>query len=117
MSLLDALPGVFGAAFAPLFRDAALITSGPRLSDGQGGFTSPSSTSTPCKALVDDYSDMRRAAAGIPESDRKIIVLGATLPSGVVPASGCRLHVDGRDWTVVGVTRDPAGATYELQGR
>lgn len=117
MSLLDALPGVFGAAFAPLFRDASILTDGRRVPDGQGGFTTGTATSTPCKALVDSFSDIRKAAAGIPENDRKIIILGSTLTPGVIPTVGCRVRVDGRDWTAVGVTRDPAGATYEVQGR
>ena len=116
MSILDALPGIAAGAFGGLFRDAVLTRGAAKVSDGRGGFMSVGTTTQACKAIVDTFSDIRRAAAGIPDSDRKITVLGATL-GGLIPADGDRINVEGRDWTVVGVGRDPAAATYELQAR
>lgn len=117
MSLLDALPGVFAAAFTPLFRDGVLKVPGTQTSDGQGGFTPGTPVSKACKVLVEDYSDFRRQALGIPANDRKIIVLADSIADAAVPAPGYTITAEGRDWSVVAVARDPAAATYELRAR
>ena len=115
MSILNDLPDVIAEALGDVFRDGVLKVPGEPTSDGQGGWIPGAPTSHPCKALVDDYSDMRRATAGIPAHDRKIIILAASL--SVAPAGGHTINAEGRDWQIVALTRDPAGATYELQGR
>lgn len=115
MSILDALPAEIASALSDVFRDGVLKVPSAQTSDGQGGFTTGSPVSHPCKALVDDFSDFRRSASGIPANDRKIIVLGATV--SVVPKVGHTITVEGRTWAVVAVSRDPAAATYELQAR
>lgn len=117
MSLLDALPGVFAAAFTPLFRDGTLKVPGTPTSDGQGGTIPGTPVSKACKVLVEDYSDFRRQALGIPANDRKIIVLADSIADGAVPAPGYTITAEGRDWSVISVARDPAAATYELQAR
>lgn len=117
MSILDDLPDVIAEALDDVFRLGVLKVPGEPTSDGQGGWIPGSPISYSCMALVDDFSDFRRNALGIPGSDRKIIVLAATLPSGVAPAVGHTITAEGRDWHIVGVSRDPAAATYELQGR
>lgn len=117
MSLLDALPGVFAAALTPLFRDGVLKVPGVAISDGQGGWTPGAPVPKACKVLVEDYSDYRRQAVGIPANDRKIIVLANSIADGAVPAAGYTITAEGRDWSVVSVARDPAAATYELQAR
>ena len=117
MSILDDLPDVSAEALDDVFRDGVLKVppSGPPVSDGQGGWIYGDPTSYPCKALVDDYSDMRRATAGIPAHDRKIIILAASL--SVAPAVGHTINAEGRDWQIVALSRDPAKATWEVQGR
>lgn len=115
MSILDDLPDVIAEALDDVFRAAVLLVPGEQVSDGQGGYTSGPPTEHPCKALVDDYSDMRRSALGIPANDRKIIILAATLT--VSPAVGHTLRAEGRDWQIVSLSRDPAAATWEVQGR
>lgn len=117
MSILDALPGIAANAFGGLFRDAILSIPGAQTSDGRGGYTSGPAATAACKAIVEGYDEFRRAAAQIPDTDRKVTVLGATLPAGVTPSAGGRITVEGRAWTIVGINRDPAGATFELQVR
>lgn len=101
--------------FAEDFEDGTLIVPGAQVSDGQGGYVSGPPTSHPCKALVDDYSDMRRATSGIPANDRKIIILAASL--AVQPAVGHAIRAEDRDWQIISLSRDPAAATWEVQGR
>lgn len=117
MSVLDDLPSEIAEALGDVFRDATLKVPGTPISDGQGGWIPGGPISYSCMALVDDFSDFRRSALGIPGSDRKIIVLAATLPSEAAPAVGHTITAEGRDWQIVGLSRDPAAATYELQGR
>ena len=116
MSILDDLPGIVSDALGDLFSDAVLTVTATGESDGQGGFLPGRDDPVTCKALVDKYSDYRHAA-GIPATDRKIIVLAASLPAGIVPAVGGRICAQGRTWTIQRVDRDPASATYELQAR
>lgn len=118
MGILDRVPGIVNAAMGSLvFSDATLKVPGTQTADGQGGFTAGAPTERACKALVDDYSDYRRQALGIPANDRKIIVLAASIASGAVPEPGYTINAEGRDWLIIGVNRDPASATYELQAR
>lgn len=115
MSILDDLPDVIAEALDDVFRPAVLLVPGSKVSDGQGGWKPGPAVEYPCKALVDDYSDMRRATSGIPANDRKIIILATSL--SVAPAVGHTINAEGRDWQIVALTRDPARATWEVQGR
>lgn len=117
MSILDDLPSEIAEALDDVFRSATLKIPGEGTGDGQGGTITGDPTTYSCRALVDDFSDFRRSALGIPGTDRRIILLAATLPSGVRPAVGHAITAEGRDWSIVAVTRDPAAATYEIQGR
>lgn len=115
MSILDDLPDVIAEALGDVFRPAILKVPGAQVSDGQGGWTAGPPDEHSCKALVDDYSDFRRSALGIPGKDRKIIILAASV--AVSPAVGHTIRAEGRDWSIISLTRDPAAATWEVQGR
>lgn len=115
MSILDGLAAGISDALSDVFHDGVLLVPGQRVRDGQGGWKAGEPIPYPCKALVDDYSDYRRAAVGIPANDRKILILGHGLT--VEPRPGHTITAEGRDWQIVGVSRDPAGATWEVQGR
>lgn len=125
MSILADLQGIVGGALGDLFSRATLYQTTPGDSDGQGGFTAGREARIPCKAIIDTYS-AARVQAGIPASDRKVIVLGASLPRNITPAPGDTIRVGepgldatahDRLWTVIEVARDPAAATWKLQAR
>lgn len=110
--------------FAEDFEDGVLIVPGAQVSDGQGGYVTGPPTSHDCKALVSDYSDFRRASLGIPGTDRLVLVLGGSLPAGVIPAKGHRVTAPDpakglapSTFEVIAKTGDPAAALYELQAR
>lgn len=106
------------------FEGGSLIVPGSPSPDGQGGFTNEASTVYQCLVLVTDYSDYRRQALGIPATDRQVLVLGASLPSGIIPDKGHKITAPDpakglamATFDVIAKTGDPAGALYKLQAR
>ena len=114
------IAGKINKALGPLVFDLTLIKKsvGSRGSDITAG-TNPTSSSTSCKGFVDRYKDREIDGTRVQTSDRKISILGASLPSGTVPTPGDQIVAEGQTWVVVenGVDRDPAGAVYECQSR
>lgn len=116
MSILDSLPAAIGAAMSSVFRDAILTRISARVSDGRGGFTNTTATDA-CKALVTDYTSYQRGTLGIPTNERKILILASTLAGGMAPTPGDTLTIQGRTWSVIEVSSDPANATYECRSK
>lgn len=116
MTILDSLPETIGAALSSVFRDATLSRVSARASDGRGGHAETITTDA-CKALVTEYTAWQRQSAGIPANERKILVLASTLASGMAPRTGDEITIQGRAWSVIEVSSDPANATYECRAR
>lgn len=116
MSILDGLPAIIGAALSDVFRDATLTRVSPGTSDGRGGFTN-TTVADACKALVMDYTSFQRGSLGIPTNERKVMILASTLNSGMAPKPGDIVTIQGRAWSIIEVTSDPANATYECRGK
>lgn len=124
MSIITGLQAEAFDDFAEDFEDGVLIVPGAQVSDGQGGYVTGPPTSHPCKALVTDYSDFRRASLGIPGTDRLVLVLGGSFPAGIIPAKGHKITAPDPSkglapstFDVIAKTGDPAAALYELQAR
>lgn len=116
MSILDSLPSIISGALSDVFRDATLTRITASTSDGMGGHAQTTTTDA-CKALVTEYTAWQRQALGIPANERKILILAASLNSGLAPKPGDTLTIQGKVWSVVEVNSDPANATYECRGR
>jgi hypothetical protein len=76
------------------------------------------------RGLVSAYSDNEIDGTLILRSDRKILLLGATITGGVVPVPGDRIQIKDHDgatktFTIPkdGVGSDPAAATFTCTGR
>lgn len=123
------MPNIFGADIAGKILqnlgsrvfDLTLtkVEAGTRGSSLTAG-TSPSRTDHTVKGFVDSYTDRQVADSLVQQGDRKIVILGASLPSGVVPEPTDEITDEaGTVYVIVenGVNRDPAGATYECQSR
>ena len=109
MPLLDGdLAALFGAAFAPFYRDAVLLKLAPA-DDGAGGFT-VTPTAFHARALVEAASDAARAASGIPAPAVTLSVLRAGL--GAALDLDDEVAVAGATYRIVRVGTDPAGAAY-----
>jgi hypothetical protein len=122
MSILTGVAADALRDFGDDFENGTLFVPGVRNSDGQGGFTAGQATPHPCKVLLTSYSDYRRLALGIPATDRLVLVLGASLLAGVIPAKGHQVRAPDpaaggalQTFDIVAVTGDPASALYKLQ--
>lgn len=110
--------------FAEDFEDGILTVPSGWESDGQGGQVPKDPDLHACKALVTDYSDYRRLSLGVPANDRQVLVLGRSLPAGVIPAKGHQITAPDpsnggamRTFDVIAKSGDPASALYKLQAR
>ncbi len=90
-----------------------------------GSLTGPSKT-TPkvhkCRGFTENFS-LRQIGTEIngvkiKSDDRKIILIGDTLPKGVVPQAGDKVFIESQTFKVLGMlARDPAAATYTIHAR
>lgn len=110
--------------FAEDFESGSLQIVVGWTADGQGGRKPTYGDPIPCLVLLTDYSDYRRQTLGIPATDRLVLVLGASLPSGITPAKGHRITAPDpakgllpTTFEVIAKTGDPAAALYKLQAR
>ena len=115
MSILSALPNIVAGAVGGALFDAALIREDSPASDSAGRFAR-TQIRIRTRGLVEDYSDFARASGDIPVTDRKILLLGQALKNNP-PIPGDSVDIEGRRYRVISVKRDPAGATYTIQGR
>lgn len=67
-----------------------------------------------CRGLVEAYSTYTEKARSLQPSDRKVLILGATLDT--TPALNDVVTIRGEAFTVGRVDTDPAQATWILQG-
>jgi len=111
-NLLTGIDKLVADIAGPLLFAAAVLVRQTRVADGRGGWTVTDAEEA-CKALVTDYSAFSRGSLGIPDTDRKVLVLGHGLTAPPVP--GNLLTIDGYRWRIVATTRDPAKAVYECQ--
>lgn len=113
MTLLEGdLARVFSTAFSGIYVDATLHRA--TLTDsGDGGGTS-SFANESVKAQLDAATQAMQRAQGFVDSDQRILVLAY----GVAPIStDDEITIAAHRWSIASVTRDPAGAAYELRGR
>ena len=74
------------------------------------------STST-AKGFVEDYDESHVDDTIVQRGDRKVVVLGDSISPTVTPEQGDLVTIEGGQYKVVRVMRDPAEATYVLQCR
>lgn len=91
------------------------VTAGTRTTPTGG--THPTEQGYPAKGVISDYTDRERAATEIKSSERKILLLGASLPPGIVPVPGDKITIEDRTYriSVDGVSRDAASAAYRCR--
>jgi len=115
MSLLDDIRADIGA----VFEDTGLFFSEASLTraTGSGGWGEDmaSSTTHPCKAMIEAYSDQLRAVAGIPDTDVKLMIVGTSV--AIDPIKGDTVTLSGRNWALIRVDTDPARAMWSCQAR
>lgn len=116
------IAGAINSALGPLVLSATLTrhTHGTRnpASVTAGLTVGATTTAYPCKGFIDEWSKANEPKTLVEENDRKIVLLGGSLPDAIDPQTGDTITIEGRDYIVTGpVMRDPAGATFTCRGR
>ena len=121
------MPNIFGADIAgiiakelgPLVFDQTLTKTANTRDPADSTKMVTVETDYPCKGFVDVYSDKWVNGTTVKVDDHKIVILGGTLATGIVPEPGDKITAEGKIFVIVkdGVMRDPASATYECQSR
>jgi hypothetical protein len=124
------IPKLLAKSLKPLsstigLRSAVLVKSTPgiRTVGSVSAGTNPTTTSYPCQALIEVVTVDNMPGTLVQVDDRKIGVLGATLPAGVVPSSSDKItlaDIDGVTKTfrlIAPVSGDGVGALYEFIAR
>lgn len=92
----------------PGARDAADLTDGQALAEKR----------YPCRGFIDSYALRQIDGTTVQRGDKKILIIGDTLPAGVIPEPNDRIVAEGITHVIQGTPeRDPAIATYVCQGR
>lgn len=98
--------------------DATLtkFTPGSRTAGQLTGGTNPTSTAYPCKGFIDTQARKDFNGTLVAETGVTIVLIGDTISGGSVGVeSGDRITIEGKNYTVEVVDRDPAAATYTCQ--
>lgn len=82
-------------------------------------------TSYSCRGVLSRFTTEQMRGTQVKSEDRMILLLGRSISSddSVAPVPGDRITVEGSTYEIVGgssglgVTRDPAKATYKCHGR
>ncbi len=90
-------------------------TAGTRTPGQLTGGTNPTTTAYTCDGVVEEYTDQERSDAAIAEGAKKVLIIAASLPSGVKPATPDTVAVGGDTFEVLKVTTDPAEAAWVCQ--
>lgn len=93
-----------------------VVTPGTRGTPITAG-TNPTRVGYPCRGLVEDYSEGQIDGEFVLQGDRRVMILGGTLPDGVVPKGGDEVTIQNRTYGIVRVGTDPANAVYSCQSR
>lgn len=88
-------------------RDPTALTEGPTISR----------KSYVARGVVLDFKLTQFDGDLVQKGDRKVLLLGASLPSGIIPQENDLILAEGKESQIVGVSRDPASASYECQIR
>lgn len=88
-------------------RDPAATTSGP----------SQSRKTYPCRGVAIDFALSQFDGDIVQRGDRKVLLLGASLPRGVAPEASDLVQLEGVESQVIAVQRDPASASYTCHVR
>lgn len=72
----------------------------------------------PCRGITESYELRQIDGTTVQTGDKKILILGDTLPRGVIPEANDRVICERIEYVIQGVPeRDPDAATYVCQGR
>lgn len=94
------------------------VTPGTRTVGAENAGTNPTTVTHPCSGIVKAFDTHLIDGTIVKREDRKIWLLGESLPDGVEPKPGDRIAIDGATYTVLAVPeRDAAKFQFICHGR
>lgn len=121
------MPSLFGVDIASEINQAmgqgllpvtlTKATTGTRTTGSLTSGTVPSTDDYTGRGFLSDYKDRQINGTSVLTGDRKVSILGASLPTGIVPAAADKVTIEGSTFNIVNVKRDPAAAMYTCQVR
>ena len=112
MSLLNGqLASIFNAAFAGIYLPATLHKS--ELTYDDAGNPTGTDSDYPCRAMIDDMSEVARAQAGYTEKERRVLMLAASC--AVDPTTNDAITIKGERYAIMDVNSDPAESYYSMR--
>lgn len=113
------LPQIIAQEIGPIVLAATLTRTATKPHPTRlNGSPIKSRTLNDCRGFIEQFSKRERENPKIQANDVKIILLGGTLPPGLVPEEGDEIFIEENNYKVQDlIDRDPAAATYTLQAR
>lgn len=122
------MPKLFGVDIEKLINDnlgdqltpvtLTKVAAGSRTPGSLTGGVNPTISTVSTSGIIDDYSEYQVDGTIVVRGDRRLLLIGKPLTdAGVVPAPNDRATIEGTEYNIVNVQRDPAAATYTCQVR
>lgn len=114
------ISGIIHSAISPGLLKGKLMksTSGSRTAGSLTGGTNPTSKSYNFRGILEEFAREAVDGTRILASDKRALIIGDSLPKGIVPDAGDELEIESTKFKVVSlVDRDPAAAHYVVQVR
>lgn len=113
------LAGIIHNVLSPMVFDQTLTKVTSARDPSNSSKMTKTEVDYPCKGFIDESSEHAKKGTNIDSSNKFIIIIGKSLPTGVTPEHGDKILAESRTFTIVdgGVDRDPAGATYTCQSK
>ena len=111
------IAGIINKELGPLVLDLVVtkVTKGTRTAGSLTAGTQPTSVNYSGKGWTEGFKLGKYDESLVQSDDKKVIVLGSSIT--VVPEPNDEITIESFKYKIVGVERDPAGATYECHGR
>jgi len=93
------------------------VTSGDRTTGSLTGGTNPTERKFSCRGIRSAIDRNRIDETLVQNATDSVLLLAATLPSSIVPATDDKIIIEGQTFFVVNVMIDPASATYTCLSR
>lgn len=113
------IAGKIAKALGPKLLSVKLtsVTPGTPTDGSLTSGANPTTKTAVGRGIIDSYEQSQIDGTVVQTGDKRVLILGDTLPSGRVPASGDRVEIEGSTYNVVAVERDPDAAAYTCQVR
>lgn len=90
------------------------VTQGTRDASDPTAGRQPTTTDYSCRGFIDSQDRENFNGTLVDDGTRTVVILGASIASGQVPSTADRIIIEGTEYTIEALDRDPASAAYTL---